>query len=404
MTSKDAILITVDCWRSDTVDRMDSVQSSSLSQDFAIAQGAATNGVFPSILASQYYPEVYDETGAVKSDCPTLPSILSDNGYSTGGFVASNPYLSKWRDEFDTFWNDGLAPDDNFKKGGTIENLVRLSRMESRVPAPDLLSRAKKWWNEAPSPRFLWLHFMDLHAPYLPGIRRVLRRGPIKSIRTLNHDWSDSRKPAPKYQDTYRNLYNDCVAYFDSFLEDLFNFLPNSASIVMTGDHGEGFNHDVWGHAQLYDEVVKVPFLYSSSLKNNEGNLIRHLDIPLLFLDQIGELLPSEWRGSLTENKSFIINYVPQIDETYIGYRDEKWKYIQTYERHGDYDKELYNIAEDPEEKSESTNTKKRAELEKAVESFVSSPSIKNERIGEHTVGWQDDKVASRLKHLGYVD
>lgn len=404
MTSDDAILITVDCWRSDTVEQMDSIQSSDLSQEFAIAQGAATNGVFPSILASQYYPEVYDETGAVKSDCSTLPSVLSDHGYATGGFVASNPYLSKWRGEFDTFWNDELAPDDNFKKSGAVENLVRLFRMKSRVPAPDLLSRAKRWWEEAESPRFLWLHFMDLHAPYLPGIRRILQRGPIKSIRTLNYDWSDSRKPAPKYQDTYRNLYYDCVDYFDSFLRDLFNFLPRDANIVMTGDHGEGFNHDVWGHAQLYDEVVKIPFLYSDSVNKEWRKPIRHLDIPFLFLDAIDEPLPTEWRGSLTEDEPFIINYAPQMGETYIGYRNERWKYIRTYGRRGTPSSELYDLEESPNETSICKNIEKREELERAVETFLSRDSIDRERIGEHSVGWEDSQVTSRLENLGYID
>ncbi|WP_160163083.1 MULTISPECIES: sulfatase-like hydrolase/transferase [Haloferax] len=405
MTRDDIVLITVDCWRPDTLTRMDSVQSSTLSQDFAIAQGAATNGVFPAIFASQYYPEVYDETGAVKGSCRTLPSVLSELGYNTGGFVASNPYLSKWRDEFDTFWNDGLSPTDEFKSGNIVENIVRLFSMKSRVPAPDLLNRAGTWWRNSDSPRFLWLHFMDLHSPYLPGLKRVLQTGPIKSLQTLNHEWSDSRKPDEKYQDSYKDLYYHCVDYFDNFLESLFDFIPNDAHTIMTGDHGEGFDHDVWGHAQLYDEVVKVPFLYRGPTRSDQKKLIRHVDIPIMFLDAIDSEPPTQWRGSFEDDEPFIINHAPRIGETYVGYRNERWKFIRRYGSHGKYETELYDLKEDPDEVVNISNSDLIEELDAAVNSFISSDSIDQERIGEHLVGFnQDNSVTSRLQDLGYVE
>lgn len=104
---RDIVLITVDCWRHDTIKWMSALQSAtpSLQQAEAICQSAATPGVFPAILASQYYPEVYTSKSRLKQGTQTLPGLLSEKGYRTGAVVADNPHLNRFADDFDYFWN-----------------------------------------------------------------------------------------------------------------------------------------------------------------------------------------------------------------------------------------------------------------------------------------------------------
>lgn len=94
--SQDVLFITIDCWRHDAPLHMP--QFERLADDWnrgdVMCAGAATNGVFPALLASQYEPTAYNEDGSLSDSVRSLSEILGEAGYETGGFVASNPCFS----------------------------------------------------------------------------------------------------------------------------------------------------------------------------------------------------------------------------------------------------------------------------------------------------------------------
>lgn len=141
MTASDIVLVTVDCWRYDAPDRMPTFSSAVSGFDCtdAVAQGAATNSSFPPLLASRYYPSAYTPSGEVRDDVTSLPQALSSEGYETGAFVASNPFLGKWADHFDTFWNDGMVETDaDNNREELVSSVKKISRfllLRDRMPA-----------------------------------------------------------------------------------------------------------------------------------------------------------------------------------------------------------------------------------------------------------------------------
>ena len=180
----DVLFLTIDCWRSDAVRLMDDLRAMAddgwLDRSEAVCQSAATPGVFPAILGSTYYASAYGTDDALREDLPTLPALLADRGYETGAIVANNPFLERFRDEFETFWNGGSGTDDPERVISYVRRQFRRRvQHRSTVPAPTVGRVAGDWWKSADGPRFLLMHLMDPHEPYYPGLKRYLGNGPL---------------------------------------------------------------------------------------------------------------------------------------------------------------------------------------------------------------------------------
>lgn len=181
MARQDVVLVTIDCWRHDSLAEIDGLRSLTETTGWqsgdAVTMGPATNTSFPALLGSAPPTVVYNDSGAIETNYITLPDRLSAEGYQTAGFVGSNPFLGKFSDRFETFWNDGMRADgsgQNRQTDTTFRKAWRRLTFSPRVADTSVLKRASRWWREAPSPRFLWIHLMGLHGPYLPGWKRGL--------------------------------------------------------------------------------------------------------------------------------------------------------------------------------------------------------------------------------------
>ena len=129
------------------------------------------------------------------------------------------------------------------------DNIRNLTTFQPRVSGADLSSRALEWFNDTESPRFLWTHFMDPHAPYLPGFTRARNIGVFRSYPALI---SNSRNT---YQDDtatkiLSELYWGCIKALDNRLDSYLNSLPEDAHIILLGDHGEELG-PFFGHSRL---------------------------------------------------------------------------------------------------------------------------------------------------------
>jgi len=142
------------------------------------------------MFCSTYHPNLYNDERTIREDSTSLPQLLGKNGYTIAGFAASNPNVSRWGKHFDTFWNGGLESGVSGSKAdegsrSSIEKAVDFLTLQPYTTARDTLRGADKWWDAQSSPRFAWIHLMEPHSPYLPGFRRGVGAGLLKSYASL---------------------------------------------------------------------------------------------------------------------------------------------------------------------------------------------------------------------------
>ncbi len=414
--SPDVVFLTIDCWRHDTPDAMESFQE--LTGDYlrreAICPAPTTRGVFPAILAGQYYPTVCEGFDGILDGTRPLMELLAEAGYSTGGFVASNPFLTAWKPYFDTFWNDGLADSSRFpaKFGAvseTLRNATDYARFRGRVTATELSERAEQWYATTAGPKFCWIHLMDVHVPFLPGFRRSVSSGLVKTLRS-HYEFSKQHSEIDEGTlATLEILYWECVDLLDKQLESIFDFLADDAAVVVVGDHGEEFNHGKYGHARLYDECVRVPLFVSPVAAEwfSGAEQVRQLDIPATVASNLGLDVPSNWDGVPHGDEGrgcFLLNYSPMLNRAYTGIRTEERKVIKTFhaetQRH--LRTEAYDLAADPDETNDVAGTVEwQGRLVAELDEFVSNEDIAENMVEDGT-DLHDSTVETRLRMLGY--
>ncbi|MFB6151443.1 MAG: sulfatase-like hydrolase/transferase [Haloarculaceae archaeon] len=409
---RDVVLVTIDAWRRDAVADMSSLRGIAAAGDYeqsvAVSHSASTNGAFPPLLAGRHFMQAYDGDGRVAPDVTPLPEVLGERGYATAGIVASNPFLAKWAEYFDHFWNDGMTTDVDYSgpRYTLFDRASRFARLKQRVNATAVADRARRWYRSRDGPRFLWVHLMDVHAPYFTGIRGAREHGLLDTYATL-FDYHVRGNDTPANRERLRALYDKCVEQLDERLADVFAFVDADAVVVVTGDHGEEFEHGFHGHAQLYDECVTTPF-FARNLRHPVGECpVRHLDIGPSVLAELGVDPPPDWEGEPvdgTTRRALLSNHAPVLDRTYVGVRTEQYKFVKSYhdKQWTVEDRELYDHREDPGERTRVDDPAVASELEAAVDAFLDRDDADVGVIRERETGL-DDGVENRLKELGYV-
>lgn len=171
----------------------------------------------------------------------TLAEIFRANGFSTAA-ISPNPWITAefgFQQGFDTFEEKPEAPAGEIVAAGkaAIDALVAKRR-----------------------PFFVYLHFLDPHAPYdPPAAWRGAFRGPVAGREVVARERRNI------------DLYDGEIRYLDGQIGDLFAWLGrrglgDDLTIIVVGDHGEQFmERGQHGHGfQLFDEEVHVPFLVRS--------------------------------------------------------------------------------------------------------------------------------------------
>ena len=179
---------------------------------------------------------------------------------------------------------------------------------------------------------FLYLHFWDTHAPHTRprGFRSYLF-------------------------DNVDDTYNAEISFLDEQIGRLIAYLKQTSQlektlIVFTADHGENFyEHDTpFNHENLYEDIVKVPFLLShgSVASQKIDKLVQHIDLFPTILDLLSISVPNNidgksllplMRGKNKLARAFL--YFEDITNRKIdipkqtrrrGIRIGKYKYIET--------------------------------------------------------------------------
>lgn len=292
---KNVVLLTIDTLRRDMVGCygggaltpfIDSIQDRCIRFTRAHSSGPYTQAAFPGILTSSYYLEYGRQKGL--SNRRTLVSeVLKKAGVTTAAFH-SNPYISSyfgWNRAWDVFY-------DSMEDDVTDEvPYIKADKINRKVDAW-LSSHVR---GDIHRPFFLWLHYMDVHEPYVPERRYIDLVDPSIRMTTdemfrlfkevlLKRDVSDRG-----IVETLKKLYMAHVREIDDAVKNFFEILEkwkvlNDSWIILTTDHGDEFGeHGGLSHdGKMYSELVHIPLiLIASDLEKGEvcETLVNTLDV-----------------------------------------------------------------------------------------------------------------------------
>ena len=364
------LLMTVDCFRADhagflgyrrsTTPFLDSLAKESLVFSNAIVAGAPTYFSFPAVMASRHPLSLGRDVFGLAPGEPTIASALHETGYATAAFLAANPYLSPrfgydagfnvFKDFLDTEasplsgdsdgdknaripsrWNQGLAkvshalgPVGSLYDALYFQYCQRLGSAPAlsldqlrRFPSADVIvDHARDWLTGvAGQPFFLWLHFMDPHAPYYPRQEalELMGQGSLDAWRAryLNSYWNRGDLVGPqlrRHREDVVALYDAGIRWVDAQVARLVSTLRKlglweNCVTAVTADHGEEFlDHGGRYHppSRVAEELVRVPLLLRGPGLARAGTVaapfgLLHLAPTLLDLVEVP--IPGSFRG-----------------------------------------------------------------------------------------------------------
>lgn len=363
----DFILITIDTLRADhlgcygykggTSPNLDRFAAGAIRFQNAFSAVPLTLPSHATILTG-LYPNKHSirDNGVFPPPPATLAQRLQQAGYHTAAFVSGSPLLSSFSlgAGFDVY-------DDDFS--GTERKADRTT------------DRALQWLQQAPHPRFLWIHYYDPHAGYNP--------------------------PSPFKERFASNPYDGEIAFVDQQIGRLLE-RTGDATVIITADHGEGLGeHGELSHGVfLYNSTLLVPLLLKApgiqarvqpdsvslvdiapTILQLAGSDAAGLDGVSLLATQKERILYSE---SLCAQRNF--GFAPLFAEI-----DHGSKFILAPKP------ELYNLQKDPRESANVYKAGGSGEGKKLLQKYIQTGSKQTPEIPV------DEENAEKLRSLGYI-
>jgi len=302
---KNIVLLSIDALRKDALGCygggsltpfIDSIQNRCIKFNKAHSSGPYTQASFPGILTSSYYL-AYGRQKMLSGKRVLISEVLKKAGITAAGFH-SNPYLSDyfgWNRGWDFFYDsmeDEVDPKVPYIKAGKINSKVSTWLSSHTGDAVEY------------KPFFLWVHYMDVHEPYVPERKYIDMVDPSidldeEEMLRLFQDVVLKRDTSDKVVvELLKNLYCAHVREIDDGVKAFFGILEkfnvlNDSAIVITSDHGDEFGeHGGLSHdGKMYSELVNVPLIiYNLSQEKAEvcDTLVSNLDIPPTILYLFG--------------------------------------------------------------------------------------------------------------------
>ena len=299
------VLITVDCLRADhlsclgypkvTTPNLDSLAGKGAVFTQAISVSIRTQPSFKALFTSTY-PLTDRGQLRLADSTTTVAQVLRDRRYRTAAFH-SNAWLSPYfgyDKGFDHFFDvsgygrSGKATRrwasfaDRLPSRRAAAAVGRLHKLATRqypywrslVTSPhtaaEELNREILSWIEADRRGFyLWVHYMDVHEPYLGPFRLLGLYARWRAL-VLNHRarYNPERVSAKEIQ-WLVSLYDSRIAYVDREIGRLLRALEqqgvlDDTCIIVTSDHGQQLlEHGYYGHSGFHpwEELVRVPLI-----------------------------------------------------------------------------------------------------------------------------------------------
>jgi arylsulfatase A-like enzyme/Tfp pilus assembly protein PilF len=385
------ILISIDTLRSDhlpaygykgvATPNIDALRADSILFERAYSHVPLTLPSHTSILTGELPSEhgVRDNVGfRLAESVPTLATVLKQNGYATGGAISAFVLRRETgiAHGFD-FYDDQVEPIGPSKVIGRVQRDGR-----------ETLHAAESWLDQqSGKPFFLFLHLYDPHTPYTP--------------------------PEPFFS-RYPQHYDGEIAYVDSIVGELVARLKatgvyDNAVIMLVSDHGEGLNeHGEEEHGIfLYREALQVPLILKLPHARKGGasvaTPVQLVDVFPTVTQLTASTPPAAGHRTGTSLLAFL-DGGPQraiYSETYYPRFHFGWSDLHSLIHGNDHfirapQAELYDLARDPAEKSNTLESNRRAyvRMRAEIEPFVKAASAPAN---------VDPEEAAKLAALGYV-
>jgi arylsulfatase A-like enzyme len=273
----------------------------------------------------------------LRKNVPMLAEYLAAHGYATAGLVSNAVHCSydTGLDRGFTHYEDYVLDKHNILQTAVLVEEIRKTllflvflglRFDSALlhtgkdylePQSDILIRRDAesincgflaWLDhrrDRARPFFVFLNYLDAHVPYkLPaGATHHFGQKPRTrdELRIVYGDWNviDKLQLPEHYTRLARDCYDNCVAYLDERLGQLFDDLRRRGVldrtwVVIAGDHGEGLGeHDLYGHGEsLYSTEIRVPLLILPPSGEQPGKIVRDAvslrDLPATIVELVG--------------------------------------------------------------------------------------------------------------------
>jgi arylsulfatase A-like enzyme len=423
------ILITVDCLRADhlgcmgysrdTSPFLDSLSKKSLFFTHAFSNGPNTRHSVPSFLSSTYPLLFLEEAkgGRFHPGRKSIAEVLKENGYHTAG-IHSNPYVSSfygYNRGFDYF-NDFLL--------GQVESDIQENQLRKKMregikgikavffhqlpheTGEQINDVVFQWLETASEPFFLWIHYMDVHMPYVPP-NKFLKEIDVKTYSHARKIWMgkkiDDVRLRSEIKDEeipdYVNLYDGTIRYTDQVINDLITNVEQRFSdtlFVLTADHGEEFReHGGLSHVEkLYDELLHVPlFFYGKNIRNERVDMcVSLIDVAPTILDAINISEEPFFGGKNMNDSDGIVFAEAFKDERICSVRSSDWKLIVSPTT-----KELYHLSDDA---SESKNIYLEEKHNKQVNFLEKKLEFHTEKVKEAGQIFETIRQREKIKKI----
>ena len=400
----------------------------------AYAQSSWTNASVASLFTSRYQSEhgVTSFFSPLPAEEVTLAEVLHDHGYTSGAFLAN--FLLR----------DKLGFGQGFNTFDSYSRLDPQAPFKFKKASAERINRESLAWldqHQTQDPIFLYLHYMEPHAPFEPlpaALDHVLRGRPAPDAGNVNRamatwplvDFSID----PILMQATKDLYDAEVMSVDTALHDVFVELRrrgvlDNAIVVMLADHGEEFlEHGLIGHNNdLFEEVIRVPLMIhlpEQTKRLDVDRAVSLVDVAPTLLDLAGIPAPPSFEGrsfapllrrardgawSVSGARAWWAERTrierPVVSELI---KDASATRQSPHERAiiagndkliagFDEQREFYDLATDPgEQHPEALDTETRARLERALAPLQASAAHGGDAV-------IDDDTKERMRALGYT-
>ena len=389
MTSRspNVFVLTVDSLRADAYDRLmsdfaalvDGVEFTN-----AVATASNTGSSMPALAAGVYCDRIARGTPNLElgetseSDgLTTMAEALSESGYDC--WLWSDNVIFGSARNFDRGFEGGRTGSVSWKKRaqGLVQrtgsdrlfNAARWVLFNVFGPVMERLSSANTYYpsaeeyhrsvleslDRASGGQMHWVHYMDVHHPFDPPAEYLdsrsfhTDRSPSQlaelSSKTIiaNRGEGSSDADVDDIEETYLasvEYLRDRLAAFVEALIDREHFVPGHDVLVLTADHGEGFDrelHGMLGHTptpSFWDDLVRVPLVVSHPdwEPGTVDRQVSQIDLMPTVLDAAGAPVPDAVDGTvaarpgdLSREYAYFTGTGPY--RTYHGVRSESgWK------------------------------------------------------------------------------